>query len=167
MHSLPEGASSGMKKEILELRDALLDLTGILNSPQPDAALIALSGIELDRALFPLLVRVDRKGPLGIGELADLCGRDYTTVSRQIAKLETLGLIDRQVNAQDARIKEAVITAKGRVMTKAIDAAREKLMTSLLAKWDKKDVADLARLLRQLADDALQLVRGDERFRSG
>jgi DNA-binding MarR family transcriptional regulator len=99
--------------------------------------------------------------------LADLCGRDYTTVSRQIAKLEALGLVDRQVNAKDARIKEAIITAKGRVMTKAIDAAREKLMTSLLAKWDKKDVADLARLLRQLADDALQLVRADERFRSG
>jgi len=156
-----------MKKEILELRDALLDLTGILNSPQPDAALIALSGIELDRALFPLLVRVDRKGPLGIGELADLCGRDYTTVSRQIAKLETLGLVDRQINTKDARIKEVVITARGRVMTKAIDTAREKMMTSLLAQWDKKDVADLARLLRQLADDALQLVRGDARFRAG
>jgi DNA-binding MarR family transcriptional regulator len=126
-----------------------------------------MSGIELDRALFPLLVRVDRRGPLGIGELADLCGRDYTTISRQVAKLEEMGLVDRQVNAKDARIKEAVITAKGRVMTKAIDGAREKLMTSLLAKWDKKDVADLARLLRQLADDALQLVRGDERFRTG
>jgi DNA-binding MarR family transcriptional regulator len=156
-----------MKKEILQLRDALLDLTGILNSPQPDAALIAMSGIELDRALFPLLVRVDRKGPLGIGELADLCGRDYTTVSRQIAKLESMGLVDRQVNAKDARIKEAVITAHGRVMTKAIDTAREKMMTSLLAQWDKKDVADLARLLRQLADDALQLVRADARFRAG
>lgn len=167
MHSFPKGASVAMKKEILELRDALLDLTGILNSPQPDAALIAMSGIELDRALFPLLVRVDRKGPLGIGELADLCGRDYTTVSRQVAKLEQMGLVDRQVNAQDARIKEALITAKGRAMAQAIDAAREKLMTSLLAKWDKKDVADLARLLRQLADDALQLVRGDERFRTG
>jgi DNA-binding MarR family transcriptional regulator len=156
-----------MKKEILELRDALLDLTGVLNSPQPDAVLIAMSGIELDRALFPLLVRVDRKGPLGIGELADLCGRDYTTVSRQIAKLESMGLVDRQVNAKDARIKEAVITAQGRVMTKAIDTAREKMMTSLLAQWDKKDVADLARLLRQLADDALQLVRADARFRAG
>jgi DNA-binding MarR family transcriptional regulator len=99
--------------------------------------------------------------------LADLCGRDYTTVSRQVAKLEQMGLVDRQVNAQDARIKEALITAKGRAMAQAIDAAREKLMTSLLAKWDKKDVADLARLLRQLADAALQLVRADERFRAG
>jgi DNA-binding MarR family transcriptional regulator len=69
---------------------------------------------------------VDRKGPLGIGELAGLCGRDYTTVSRQIAKLAGLGLVDRQVNVIDARIKEAVITPQGRAMARALDASREK-----------------------------------------
>ncbi|MBC3920413.1 winged helix-turn-helix transcriptional regulator [Undibacterium sp. CY18W] len=147
-----------MKQEIMQLREALLDLTGVLNRPQPDAALIAVAGVDLDRALFPLLVRVERRGPLGIGELAELCGRDYTTVSRQITKLEGAGLVTRQVNAQDARIKEAVITEKGRVMTTALDGAREKIMTSLLADWDKKDVTELARLLRKLADDAFLFV---------
>jgi len=154
-----------MKRELLQLREALLDITGVLNRPQPDSALIALAGVDLDRALFPLLVRVERRGPLGIGELADLCGRDYTTVSRQIAKLESLGLVGRQVNARDARIKEAVITEPGRVMTRALDRAREKVMTSVLADWDKKDVVDLARLLRRLADDGLEFVKA-ERSRS-
>lgn len=148
-----------MKRELKQLREALLDAVGILNRPQPDAALIALAGVNLDRALFPLLVRVERKGPLGIGELAELCGRDYTTVSRQIAKLENLELVLRQANAQDARIKEAAITKKGRDMTRALDGAREKLMTSLLADWNKEEVADLARLLRKLADDGLKFVR--------
>jgi len=46
-------------------------------------------------------------------------GRDYTTVGRQVAKLDSLGLVARQPNAQDARIKEALITEPGRVMTKA------------------------------------------------
>ncbi len=95
---------------------------------------------------------------MGIGELAELCGRDYTTVSRQITKLEGAGLVTRQVNAQDARIKEAVITEKGKAMTNALDGAREKIMTSLLADWDKKDVTELARLLRKLADDAFLFV---------
>src|SRR5580704_11134310 len=117
-----------MKREILQLREALLDLTGVLNRPQPDAALIALAGVDLDRALFPLLARVARRGPLGIGELAELCGRDYTTVSRQIAKLEATGLVTRRVNEQDARIREALITEKGRVMTRALDGAREKII---------------------------------------
>ena len=151
-----------MKRDMRQLREALLDLTGVLNRPQPDAALIALAGVDLDRALFPLLARVARRGPLGIGELAELSGRDYTTVSRQIAKLEALGLVARQVNAQDARIKEAVLTEQGRAMTHALDAAREKIVGSLLAEWDPKEVAELARLLRRLADDALGFVRAEK-----
>ena len=148
-----------MKRELAQLREALLDITGILNRPQPDAALIELAGIDLDRALFPLLVRVERRGPLGIGELAELCGRDYTTVSRQIAKLESLGLVGRQVNAQDARIKEAVVTEAGRKMTKALDGAREKIFTAVLADWDKQEVSELARLMRKLADSGLEFVK--------
>ena len=148
-----------MKREIFQLREALLDITGVLNRPQPDAALIEMAGIDLDRALFPLLARVERRGPLAIGELADLCGRDYTTVSRQVTKLEELGLVTRQANAVDARIKEVTITKKGRTMTTALDGAREKIVTALLADWDRKDVAELARLLRKLADEALRLVR--------
>jgi DNA-binding MarR family transcriptional regulator len=154
-----------MQRTLSQLREALLDLTGVLNRPQSDAALIALAGVDLDRALFPLLVRVERRGPLGIGELAELCGRDYTTVSRQITKLEDMGLVARRVNGHDARIKEAVITAKGRTMTRALDGARAKLMGSLLASWDRREVAELARLLRKLADDALEFVRS-ERSRS-
>ncbi len=151
-----------MKRDLLKLREALLDLTGVLNRPQPDAALIEMAGVDLDRALFPVLARVERRGPLGIGELAELCGRDYTTVSRQITKLEGMGLVARQVNAEDARIKEAVITAKGRVMTRALDGAREKIITSLFAEWDPREVAQLARLLRKFADDALEFVRAEK-----
>ena len=148
-----------MKKDMQLLREALLDLTGVLNRPQPDAALIALAGVDLDRALFPLLMRVERRGPLGIGELAELCGRDYTTVSRQISKLEHMGLVARRTNSKDARIKEAMITHKGGVVTRALEGAREKLMTALLAEWPVRDVAELARLLRRLADDAVGFVK--------
>ncbi|NDL65359.1 MarR family winged helix-turn-helix transcriptional regulator [Acerihabitans arboris] len=151
-----------MRKEISQLRDALLDLNGVLNRPQPDAALIALAGVDLDRALFPLLVRVERRGPLGIGELAELCGRDYTTVSRQITKLEGLGLVARQVNRLDARVKEAVITEKGKVMTDALDGAREKIILSLLAGWDLREVAELGRLLSKFAGEALRFARAEK-----
>ena len=150
-----------MKRELTQLREALLDINGILNRPQPDAALIALAGVDLDRALFPLLVRIERRGPLGIGELAELAGRDYTTVSRQVAKLESLGLVGRQVNAQDARIKEAVATEQGRAMARALDGAREKIFTEVLADWDRQEVADLARLMRKLADSGLAFVKAE------
>ncbi|MEJ0039263.1 MAG: MarR family transcriptional regulator [Gammaproteobacteria bacterium] len=151
-----------MKREIFQLREALLDLTGVLNRPQPDAALIAMAGVNLDRALFPLLTRVERRGPLAIGELAELCGRDYTTVSRQVKKLEELGLVVRQAHDQDARITQVAMTRKGRTMTSALDGAREKIMSSLLADWEKEDVARLAKLLRKLADEALDFVRAEK-----
>lgn len=149
-----------MKREIAELREALIDLTGVLNRPEPDAALIALAGVDLERALLPVLVRIERRGPLGIGELADLCGRDYTTLSRQVARLAELGLVARRVNEGDARIKEAVITAKGRALARTLDGARQKRITALLADWKSADVAVLARLLRRLADDALAFTLG-------
>jgi DNA-binding MarR family transcriptional regulator len=156
-----------MKRELTQLREALLDINGILNRPQPDAALIALAGVDLDRALFPLLVRVERRGPLGIGELADLAGRDYTTVSRQVAKLESLGLVGRRVNAQDGRVKEAVITEQGRAMARALDGAREKIFQSVLAGWDKHDISELARLMRKLADSGLEFVNAERATRPG
>lgn len=151
--------SNVMKREVRELREALLDLTGVLNRPQPDAALIEAAGVDLDRALFPLLARVERRGPLGIVELAELVGRDYTTVSRQIAKLESLGLIARCPSPEDGRVRAAVITDQGRAITTALDAARQKIVEGLLADWDKEDVRDLVRLLRRFADDALGWVK--------
>src|SRR5471030_2122673 len=144
-----------MGKEIRELREALLDLTGVLNRPQPDAALIETAGVDLDRALFPLLLRVERAGPLGIVELAELAGRDYTTVSRQVTKLEGLGLVARCASPDDGRVRAAVVTEQGRAMTAALDGARQKIVEKILADWEHEEVKQLARLLRRLADDAM------------
>src|SRR5579862_6174719 len=99
IHIMPRKPSIGnrtaktMSKEIRHLHHALIDLVGMMNRPQRDTALIREAGISLDRALFPLLVGIERKGPIGVGELADRVGRDYTTVSRQVAKLESLKLV--------------------------------------------------------------------------
>lgn len=153
---------TSLKPDIGRLREALFDIVGILNRPQPDAALIALAGVDLERTLFPALVAIERRGPLAIGELAELGGRNYTTVSRQVAKLEELGLVTRESNEADARITQVTITKKGRTMTTALDGAREKLWLALLADWDKKDVAELARLLRKLADVGLEYVRTEK-----
>jgi DNA-binding MarR family transcriptional regulator len=144
-----------MSKEVRQLHNTLIDLVGFMNRPQRDTALIQEAGISLDRALFPLLMGIQRHGPVGIVELAELAGRDHTTVSRQVAKLESLGLITRQSSKADKRIRAAVISAKGREMAAALDQARERLATEVLANWTKKDLQDLVRLMRRFADDLL------------
>jgi DNA-binding MarR family transcriptional regulator len=124
-----------------------------MNRPQRDSALLREAGVSLDRALFPLLIVIERKGPIGVVELSELVGRDYTTVSRQVTKLGGLGLINRRPSKTDIRMRELSITAKGKDMTSAIDAARERMATGLFATWSKRDLQELARLMRRFADD--------------
>ena len=110
------------------------------------------SGIRLAQALFPLLIGVERFGPIGVMDLADRVGRDYTTVSRQVAKLETLGLAKRQESAADRRVREAVITAKGKAVTDPVDAARERIGRAIFETWEPRELDELVRLARKLAD---------------
>lgn len=134
------------------LHGALLDIVSVMNRPQRDEVLIKEAGIPLDRALFPLLVGIERFGPIGVVEMADRVGRDYTTVSRQVAKLENLGLAARQGNATDRRVREAVITAKGKAMTDLVDAARDRIGRAIFASWDTQEIDELVRLMRKFAD---------------
>jgi len=130
------------KARLHELHAAIVDLVALMNRPQQDDVLLKEAGVSLDRALFPLLVGIERFGSMGVVDLADRAGRDHTTVSRQIARLVELGLVERRPSAADARVHEAVITKAGRQMTDA-----------LLAKWSEKDFASLVRLLRRFVDD--------------
>lgn len=152
MPSTKKVQNTHINSQIRDLHAALLDIVGVMNRPQRDALMVQRAGITLDRALFPLLVGVDRYGPIGVGELADRVGRDYTTVSRQIAKLETLGLVSRQAARADRRITEALITKQGKVMTAAVDAARNKMGREVFASWSERDISELVRLMRKFAD---------------
>ena len=141
-----------LSKQIRALHGALIEIVSAMNRPKRDEVLIRAAGIPLDRALFPLLVGIERLGPIGVVELADRAGRDYTTVSRQVAKLESLGLVERREGAADRRVREAVISAKGKAMTDRLDAARERLGRAIFAEWDPHDIDELVRLTSKFAD---------------
>jgi DNA-binding MarR family transcriptional regulator len=137
--------------QLRQLHAAVLDIVSVMNRPQRDEALINEAGIRLDRALFPLLVVIERFGPIGVVELADRVGRDYTTVSRQVAKLESLDLVERRGNVADRRVRQAVVTAKGKAMTDLVDAARERIGRGIFATWEAHDIDELVRLMRKFA----------------
>lgn len=135
-----------------DLHRALIELSVLMNRPQRDDALLREAGVSLDRALFRPLVTVERLGPVGVMQLAERVGLDHTTVSRQVAKLEGLGLVERRAGASDGRVREVVITRKGRKVTALLDAARERMARQVFADWDRSDVATLAQLLTRLVD---------------
>jgi len=146
-----------ISEQLRALHGALIDIVSVMNRPQRDEMMVREAGISLDRALFPLLVVIERLGPIGVVDLADRIGRDYTTVSRQIAKLESLDLVARQAGATDRRVREAIVTAKGKTMTDAVDAARERIGRQIFATWDDHEFEEFIRLMRKFAD----AIKGD------
>jgi DNA-binding MarR family transcriptional regulator len=142
-----------MSAQIRALHSALITIISVFNRPDRDEALISEAGISLDRALFPLLVLIQRLGPIAVGDLAGRVGRDYSTVSKQVAKLESLGLVTRRAGATDRRVTEALVTSEGKAMTDALDAARDRFGRQLFAEWDRGDIEELVRLLQKFARD--------------
>jgi DNA-binding MarR family transcriptional regulator len=136
---------------IRALHMALISIVSVMNRPEADERMVRDAGISLDGALFPLLVGIERVGPIGIVDLAGRTGRDYTTVSRQVTKLESQGLVERRAGESDARVRAAVITPKGKAMTDALDATRERRARELFADWSESDVDTLVKLLQRFA----------------
>jgi DNA-binding MarR family transcriptional regulator len=152
MASRQKVQTTHISDQLRQLHAAVLDIVGVINRPQRDEVLIRAAGIPLDRALFPLLVGIGRFGPIGVVDLADRVGRDYTTVSRQIGKLESLGLVERREGTADRRMREAAITAKGKAMTDLVDAARDRIGRAIFKTWDLQEIDELVRLMRKFAD---------------
>jgi len=145
------------RSQLRELHGAMVDLVVLMNRPQRDQALLKGAGIALDRALFPLLVGIERFGPIAVGDLADRAGRDHTTISRQIAKLVDLGLVDSRPSARDRRVNEATITRRGQKLAAALQGARQRIAEPILSKWSEKDFRTLVRLMRRFVDDLIAL----------
>ncbi len=141
-----------VSEQIRAFHGALIEIVSVMNRPQHDEMMIREAQIPLDRALFPLLVVIERLGPIGVVDLAERVGRDYTTVSRQVAKLESLGLVERQDSTEDRRVREAIVTPKGKTMTDAVDVARERIGSAIFATWDDREVEEFVRLTRKFAE---------------
>jgi len=133
-----------------ELHAYLLRVSGTMNNPDIDARFVARAGVKLDGSLFPLLSRLGAAEPMGAVELAGLVGRDHSTVSRQVAKLEELGLVERRHSATDGRIRLLQPTAAGKRMLAEFARTRRRMMEDRFQDWSVQDRNELLRLLRKL-----------------
>jgi DNA-binding MarR family transcriptional regulator len=142
-------------QDLNDLHRSMLDMISVLNHPQPDEYMIRAAGVSLERALFPLLVGIERLGPIPLVELAKRAGRDYTTVSRQVSRLEELGLVKREEHTLDRRVRKVAITSRGKAMTNRIDAARERMGRAIFDSWEPAESKAFIASMRKFAD-ALQ-----------
>lgn len=133
------------------LHEALLQIVSVLNRPQGDNVILTRADVSLDTALFPLLVRVSMQRNLTIGDLADQVGRDYSTVSRHVSRLQDLGLVRSETSQTDRRQRLLSVTATGKDAVKKIDRARSSVMSEVLGGWSEAEITELARLTTRLA----------------
>jgi DNA-binding MarR family transcriptional regulator len=113
---------------------------------------------DLDVASYTVLVTISDlsaslPGAVRAIDVADTLGLHKSTMSRNIAVLERLGLVTREPSAEDARARILTITEPGRTSLDAAISARRQRVSSILSRWSDSDVGDLARLLGQLNDD--------------
>ena len=102
---------------------------------------------ELDRSSYVLARTLANEAPVSINGLAELVGLDATTVTRQVATMETEGLVRRKRHPQDRRVSLVELTALGRRRMDAVRSARESRITELVGDWSDDDRAAFGRLL--------------------
>src|SRR5579863_1640723 len=77
-------------------------------------AVLAEAGITLPASHFPVLVALDRLGPLSVGELAEAVGISQPGVSRMLENLQSDGFVASQRLKGDRRLRPIVLTKAGR-----------------------------------------------------
>lgn len=102
---------------------------------------------ELDGAAYGLLALLQDAGPLRASDLVARLGLDKSTVSRQVASLVALGLVDRAADPEDGRAQVLTPSAEGSVRLSKIRDARRARWEADLSDWPPEDVAMLGRLL--------------------
>ena len=88
------------------------------------------------------------------GELADAVGVRQPTLSHHLDGLERAGLIRRERTADNRRVQRVTVTEAGEALFLRLRRAAAAFDGRLRAGLDDAEVAELRRLLRQLAENA-------------
>src|ERR1700757_1170729 len=71
------------------------------------------AGIALPASHFPLLVALDRVGPMSVGELTEALGVSQPGVTRMLEKLSAEALVHSRQQAGDRRVRTIALSRSG------------------------------------------------------
>lgn len=105
---------------------------------------------QIDRAGYLALRTIDTVGPVCIHRLAQSLHLDASTVTRQVAALESGGFVMRHVDPSDRRSWLIELTSQGRKAMHAVERGRRRAIAAILVDWKPDEVDDLARSMTKL-----------------
>ena len=116
------------------LRRSRVALSAYASQVHPD---IDLSGYTLLLAVRDATAESD----LGAVRAADLAGRlrlHKSTLSRGLAQLESIGLVERAADPSDARARLVRLSADGARRVEQVRAERRALLSAVLGRWEER-----------------------------
>ncbi|MFE1960285.1 MarR family winged helix-turn-helix transcriptional regulator [Streptomyces sp. NPDC059479] len=143
-------ASSAHVNEIARALDRISYLT---SRARQHERLMALAGVELDRAASALLQRIAESEPLRLGELAARMSVEASHVTRQVQQMEKAGYVTRVPDPDDRRAQRIGLTAAGQRAVDRIREASRRGMEMALADWSPEELEQLATLFHRMVDD--------------
>lgn len=133
------------------LAHQLGQLARLFERARADVATRRRDGVE--RAAYVLLAYLVTEGPHRLCALADAVHSDPSTVSRQVAQLVQLGLVERRPDPQDGRAAQLGATEAGRRAFAEYRRIRNRRTAAVVAGWPSQDVHRLVGLLDRLNTD--------------
>jgi DNA-binding MarR family transcriptional regulator len=110
---------------------------------------MSASGASLART--KLLMYVDRHGPARAADIADLFGLAPRTVTEALDGMERDGLVLREPDARDRRVKRISITPAGKRAIETTEPLRAKLVDLVFGTLDPQEAAQLSGIVAKLA----------------
>jgi MarR family transcriptional regulator for hemolysin len=129
----------------------LVSATAKVLSREFDAALAAVGG---SRPTWLVLLSLKSAGHRTQGELAEAVGIRQPTLSHHLDGMERDGLVRRERAADNRRVQHVTVTEPGEALFLRLRRAAGAFDGRLRAGLEDAEVAELRRLLAQLAENA-------------
>ncbi|GAA4041537.1 MarR family transcriptional regulator [Arthrobacter methylotrophus] len=105
---------------------------------------------DMEPAAYGLLSIIRNEGPIRLTELASCIGVGKPSVSRQIAFLESIGMVYKEADPQDGRAQSIRLTPKGEEKMHQVQDARRQVFRERLGEWPLEEIQTLADYIERL-----------------
>jgi DNA-binding MarR family transcriptional regulator len=121
-----------------------------------------LTGMPVARFTLLRLIALSQPESLGPMELARRLGVNAAAITRQLADMERVGLIERLGDPEDARRSRVQLTRGGFAAFEQIHARMHHFEASLRASLSEEEIATAVHVLTVLRETFSHIVKGEE-----
>ena len=121
-------------------------------STSTQAAVADAAGVDMDPIDLPPLYMLGLRGPSRAGDLATAMHVTRPTMSKQLARLERAGLIERHVDETDGRVAVISLSPSGAAAHELLVGRGVEMLDEAIADWDDAEAARFAAQLGRFVD---------------